>query len=518
MFRRSIFAALACVFLCTGIAEASHFRFGQTTWRRIANNPDGSVTVEFTSTQAWRTSALDMLGLDFDDGNFYSPASQDITDIFTGLDLAGESYTIRRYIVQHTYSSTDITSKGGVFVANSESCCRIFSLLNASSADERIQTVVNLNNNNQGSAVSSIPVILQMSISQINTLTIASADPDGDTLGCRMATSGESEIPSLASVGSNVISVSPSCILSWDLTNTTIADVGSKFAVQVMIEETNRCNGQNLCGGIALDFIIELVQGNPPTCASDKPANNTLYVDHSFSATFTGTDSDPGALLTVTSFNAPSGSNLSPVSGSQQAAPFAATFQWTPQESDRGSVHSMLVTFQDETGLQSVCTLSLTVSQTDPVFTCSPVNVEPLLFALDGNAFHQKALALQGAKQLKKTGKAGAKAASQIVKLANALYQQTWISVWSKLHSIAQDCSSSPNVEFCSTVAVNGASISEYLSGADALNNLIVSTAAKLKKAGVKSYAKKLSAAAAKAKSEATSSLGQLPSTTQICQ
>ena len=82
---------------------ASHFRFGHTTWSRVSDNPDGSVTVEFTTVQAWRASFLDMLATDPGDGT--GGISGPITDIGTFTDIGGESYTIRTYSVQHTYSA-----------------------------------------------------------------------------------------------------------------------------------------------------------------------------------------------------------------------------------------------------------------------------------------------------------------------------------------------------------------------------------------------------------------------------
>lgn len=535
MQKRILLSVVALLMLCAAtVAEATHFRFGHTTWRRVSDNVDGSVTVEFISTQAWRATAPDMLGLDFGDGSFFSPADPgDITDLFTGTDLAGEGFVIRRYIVQHTYSQADITANNGIFVASGQSCCRISTLQNAADNSMNIQAVVNLLNGNQGSAVSNVPVILQMSIGQVNSLTLGAVDPDGDTLNCRMATSSESYINNLATVGGQDVAVSTNCVLSWDLSSTTLADVGKKYAVQVKLDESNRCSagggnqGQGqaalglptLCSSVALDFIIELVEGNPPSCVSSKPTNNVVYVNKSFSASFTGSDVDPGALLTVSSFGAPAGSNLSPVSGSQQAAPLTATFEWTPAESDRGSVNSVLITFQDETGLQSVCSLGLQVSVNDPVFTCTPVDLAPQLFALDGNGHQQQLLAVQAAKRLKKLKiKNASKQAQTLVQLAKASYQATWTTVWTKLPGLSQDCSTSPNVEFCSTVAVNNAPLAEYQAGTNTLNALIVDAANKLIKSGQKKYGNQLKASAQNLLNEANAVVATLPANTQVCQ
>ena len=92
------------VFAFSHDSMASHFRFAHTTWKKISTLPDGSIVVQFDSTQAWRESALDILGIDFGDGDSYTPAEIDITNVLTTTDIAGEDYTIRFYTTQHTYS------------------------------------------------------------------------------------------------------------------------------------------------------------------------------------------------------------------------------------------------------------------------------------------------------------------------------------------------------------------------------------------------------------------------------
>lgn len=492
------------------VAEASHFRFAHNTWRRVSDNPDGSVTVEFTSLQAWRADGLDMLGLDFGDGNFYFPAAQDITDVFTGTDLAGEGYTIRRYVVQHSYDAAAIASNGGQFLVVGESCCRIGSLINAGDASERIETRVDLNGGNQGSPVSNIPVILQLSFGQTNTLALGIADPQGDPFSCRMASSSESQIPALATAGGNDIEVSPNCVLSWNLTGTTLTDVGNKYAVQIIIEETNRCVGQS-CGSIALDFIIELVQGNPPSCSSDKPVNNTVYANFPFSATFTGTDTDPGAVLTLTSFGAPAASTFTPASGASQAAPFAAQFQWTPTDADRGTAQAVLVTYQDETGLQGVCTMSLQVSLTDPEITCGTVNVMGTQFAMDGNAFAQRGSARNAARKFRANG-GSKKAYKNYLKDADKFYVEAWTNAW----VIPNDLLACGTTDLCTEVSTS-ALTAPYLDAVAQLDTLTKSIISKIKAQGQSRQARSLSKSSKAVYTASVQAAAALPPTQSSC-
>ncbi len=492
------------------VAQASHFRFAHHTWRRISDNVDGSVTVEFTLLQAWRLSAPDILGIDFGDGESFYPSDPDIFNIFTGSDLAGEGYVIRRYVVQHTYSAQAITNNGGIFLAESSDCCRIGSLINAGSGSERIEVLVDLNTNNQGSPVSSIPVILQMSFGQQNSLSLGVADPQGEPLNCRMASSAESEISSLAEAAGNQLTVSQNCVLSWDLSGTTLADVGSKYAAQVVIEESNRC-GQNGCGRVGLDFIIEIVQGNPPTCQSDKQVNNTLYVNVPFTANFTGSDTDPGATLTLSSFGAPAGATLSPDNGTTSSAPMSAQLSWTPGEADRGSAHAVLLSYQDETGLQGVCSLSLQVSETDPVVTCDSLSIMGNLFAMDGSAHAQRSAAKAAAKHFLASG-GSSKEYKNFVKDAEKLYIKAWIETW----TIPGGMLSCPASDLCSSIST--ASLTgPYLDTVGQLDTLIKKIINKIKSQGQSKLAKSLGKTNSKAYAASVAAAASVPGTQSSC-
>ncbi len=325
-----------------GSAEASHFRYAHTTWRRVSGN-----TVEFTSTQAWRSDFLDNLPITFGDATPSGVGTPATIGTFT--DVAGESYTVRRYTVQHAYASE------GPYTAFSSSCCRISTLVNAADASERIETIVDLRNANQGSPVSSIPVILQMVHGGVNNVPLPTADPDLDPISCRMATSAESQIPTVATAGGHTLSVSPDCTLSW---NTSGTIVGRKYAAQVMVEETHAGN----LSRVALDFIIEIVDGSlnhPPECTG-LSGQQVVNVGEPFQANFTGDDED-GDPLTVSHLGLPPGASLAPPSGTQQASPFNSTFSWTPQPSDAGSAHAVTIVYTDPSSLQATCSFSVTV-------------------------------------------------------------------------------------------------------------------------------------------------------------
>lgn len=341
------------------LANASHFRFGHLTWSRIQDNPDGSVEVRFTYLQAWRTSALSSsdVPLPIDPGDSSGQITPPpYTDLGTFMDVSGEEYTILSYSVNHTYQSA------GQYLAESGGCCRIGSLVNASSASEKVEAYVDLTGGNLGSPISNIPVILQMAQGEVNTINLPIADPDLDPTSCRMATVSESSIPSVVQAGGQTLEVSSACVLSWDTSGTT---VGEKYAVQVAINEDNRCTGEE-CGRVSLDFIIEIVDGNPPKCTTNSSTQNIVYAGETFQADFTGTDMDQGEMLTVNMLGAPGNAMLTPANNTTQAPPFNVQFSWQATQADRGSAYSVLIVYTDEIGLQGTCTFSVSVPDNEP--------------------------------------------------------------------------------------------------------------------------------------------------------
>lgn len=347
-----IAVALALVGTMASKAEASHFRFGHNPWSRSTGN-----AVTFNFVQAWRLAADDDLEIDFGDtGVDLGPQ----VVIGTFSDLAGEQYLVESHSTPHTYASE------GPFLASTEDCCRISSLVNAGDESERIETTVDLRNGNTGSPVSSVPVIVQFPQGVTYGYTLPVADPDGDPVTCRMATPAESYIPQVATAGGFSISVSSDCVLTWNTSGTT---VGQKYAVQVMLEENHAGN----VGKVALDFIVEIAGnvGNSPVC-SGVSGNSIVNVGQTFTANVMGTDAD-GDNLKLGNFGLPPGATLTPPSGTTQAQPFAATFEWTPQAGDAGTAYAVTLVYSDPGGRQGTCAFSLNV----PATVCGNETIEP---------------------------------------------------------------------------------------------------------------------------------------------
>ncbi|QPJ64332.1 MAG: HYR domain-containing protein [Candidatus Nitrohelix vancouverensis] len=339
---------LTLFFMIMGAADAfaTHFRFGQITWKKT-----GPTTVQFTVTSAWRssfgvqpTSQVVELG----DGTW----GQAGPVVATLSDLRGESYNIHTNTFSKTYPGT------GPYRASIDSCCRISTLSNGSDTIYRVQTMVDLRGSQTGSTISSITPQLQWPQGP-NSVALPFADPDSNNVTCSLAAlSGTTDAGynTHPTAGGNALSVSSDCVVSWDATS---AADKSKWALQVELTE----------GGLTsdLDFIIEvngqLALNEAPTCTLNGPVNSTVGVGQAFAISATGNDLED-TQLTMTALGVPAGATLVPSSGTTQNDPFNTTFNFTPTTT--GS-HAVTINFADSQNAQGSCNFSLNVVNAPPV-------------------------------------------------------------------------------------------------------------------------------------------------------
>ena len=291
---RWIYALTALLFCSSMPLDASHFRYGHVTWRVV---DEDTRTVEFTVTTAWRSSFIGNPRIYFGDGA--SHFSNSVSTIFEGTDLAGESYTLRQYTVEHSYATE------GPYTAYIIGCCRIWTVINAPSDYYIVETAVDLRNGNTGSPVSSLPVILQMTQGELNTVQIPAADPDGDSFTVRLATPQESGMDNIASAGTESIDIDNNGDLTWDTESTS---VGDKYAAQVVIEENHAGN----ISKVALDFIIEIVDASetePPTIADATSDLQVVTANQPLSLSMTVTDPQDED-ITITAIGLPDGASI----------------------------------------------------------------------------------------------------------------------------------------------------------------------------------------------------------------
>ncbi|MCA9620915.1 MAG: hypothetical protein KC731_17960, partial [Myxococcales bacterium] len=355
---RYVRSLAALVFACATLllaarAEASHFRYGNIAWK-VPDPINAPLTVEFTVTHGWRSDFVDSVLLDFGDGQ--SESSTDVT-IGTGLDAAGESYTIQRFVTTHTYASP------GSYTAFFENCCRVGTLQNAPSADFRVEADLSLeaDGSNTSGPISGIPVIIQMEIGGIRQFVLPVLEPDNDPIACRFSTVLESGIPvNPPTVNANPVTfVSPGCTIEWDLSSLTSANVGQKNAISIEVESTHAGS----VSSTTIDYIIEFVpEDTVPTCTGS--GNFTATVGQPFSHNLAFTEPGDG-ILNLAVNDAPVGSVTTPGDGSVLTVPYptAVNFSWTPTVSDAGTSRLIQFVGTNATNLFGFCTLIITVPQ-----------------------------------------------------------------------------------------------------------------------------------------------------------
>ena len=323
------------MFALPATAFASHFRGASINWTR----PQTNQVVTFTVTHSWRAAAPNGIDLVFGDGTSNSGSALG-TLLGTFTDSTGLQYNTYRRTITHTYAGA------GPYTAYFASCCRI-SQVSGQGNGFRVESVVSFANGNTASPAVGAPSLVQMVGGTQNTLTLPVVDPDNSsTFTCVLSQSsqaGNMTSPTWLSVNAST------CVV----TGTPPTSGTALFAYSVRVTDNN--------GAVStFDGMIERVTGSPPTCAGGGSFNAT--VGQPFSTQFTGTN-PTGGTVTMSMLSQPSGSTLSPTSGT---SPVNSTFNWTPTSSDFGQTYAASVIVTNSQNLQTTCALGLTVPLNSP--------------------------------------------------------------------------------------------------------------------------------------------------------
>ncbi|KAL3822821.1 hypothetical protein ACHAXA_011458, partial [Cyclostephanos tholiformis] len=258
-------------------------------------NPGNSTPgdVEFTIETAWRTDyGSEMIMLDFGDGTSASTGFFDIitsaSAIGTFTDGAGESYTLHKHKTTHTYSSVTMP-----YTASFQNCCRISTLKNSLAGWYGVGTSVRLNTGLLSTPQVSLPAIIQMYEGAANSIDIMTFIfySGSDIISCSYNADGTELAPlshpltsdgfaSLPTAGGNGLKVTNDCKLEWDLTSYNSSTQYDKYAVSMVIKIAAKTFVQSL------DFIVELVEGTPLTCAARTPVIFNAYPGETKQASF----------------------------------------------------------------------------------------------------------------------------------------------------------------------------------------------------------------------------------------
>jgi hypothetical protein len=331
-------------------ASASHFRYGNISWRVVSGR-----TIEFKVSQSWRYTAFyPQLGsvintdvLNFGDGT-YGNINLNVTTINTTEDwFYGEA------VVTHTYASN------ANFLAFFASCCKISTLQNNRDGNWRVESVVTVGNNNN-SPVVTLPTIANLPTGQAAaSFNVPVADPDGDVVTFRLATSAE-----MAGTQPAGFAVSATGVATF---NTVGKNPGELYNAAIAVTDSKGAK-------TVVDFIIKITNQStaPAFNYGITPANGTVFqVSPGQSVNFNvnATDADGGDIVTLQAVGIPPGAVLSP-SLPQTGNPVQSSFSWTPTASNLGTNVINFIA-QDLQGVQKNTSVTILVSL-KPVFNVPP--------------------------------------------------------------------------------------------------------------------------------------------------
>ncbi|MBU6119472.1 HYR domain-containing protein [Hymenobacter siberiensis] len=354
---------LLCCVLALGAASparASHFRYGNITWRTVTTDATGR-TVQLKVSESFRRSFFSgniVVGsvvsvadnLYFGDGGVTS-----INLTVTSVDVAADNF-YGEFTVTHTYPAAIN------YTAYFSSSARLSTLFNNANGTWYVKTIVNAGTGNN-SPVSTLPPVVNLATGQAAAaFQLAANDPDGDPLTYSLATSADLNGTAFTNAPGLAINATTGGITF----NTVSAPVGRIYDAMVKVSD-----GKTV---VLVDFIIQItnVSAPPKFDYSITPSNNYVYqvapgtpINFSVRAT----DSDAGDIVTLKGIGLPPGASMSPALPAT-GNPVLSTFSWTPTTSTLGT---SVITFvaQDAVGVQTNTSVTIQVS-TKPTFDVPP--------------------------------------------------------------------------------------------------------------------------------------------------
>jgi len=348
--------------LAVSTAQATHFRYGNLSWRQLPTDPTGR-TIEYKLTMGFRlgfftptptvgstvtnTAANSGAAFNFGDGNSISVFDFKVTSVNTADDyLYGEA------TLTYTYGATAPAS----LTAFIESSARLNGLQNNAGGRYRIAAQVNVGSANANlPPASTLPPIINLPVSQsAATFTVPATDPDGNPLIFSLATAADLGVTSYTFTQPTGFSITSAGVATFD-TRTPKA-VNQLYNAIIKISD-----GKSF---VIVDFLIKIVAASAPPVfvyGGITPANNATiqtYVGCPVDFTVRATDTDPTSnTITLQGVGLPPGSVFSPVTGTNTVT---SAFSFTPT-TEGTSVTSFFA--QDNIGNQVLTSVTFRVIQ-----------------------------------------------------------------------------------------------------------------------------------------------------------
>ncbi|WP_460954170.1 beta strand repeat-containing protein [Spirosoma litoris] len=349
-------------------ANATHFRYGNLSWRQLPSDATGR-TIEFKLTMGFRLSysnfsptptvgstvsnanANGSAAFTYGDGTTTTAFNFTVTSVNTADD-----YFYAEAILTKAYSTT------GNFTAFIEASARLSTLQNNGDGRYRINSLVNVGAANANlPPASTLPPIVNLPFNQsAATFTVPATDPDGNPLTFSLATAADLGATSYTFTQPTNFSISSSGVATFDTRSPKA--VGQLYNAIIKISD-----GKSF---VIVDFIIKIVAASDPPVfvyGGITPANNSTiqtYVGCPINFNVRATDTDPTSnTITLQGVGLPSGATFSPVTGSNTVT---SAFSFNPT-TEGTSVTSFYA--QDNIGNQAITSVTFRVLQ--PLLTAN---------------------------------------------------------------------------------------------------------------------------------------------------
>ncbi len=346
-------------------AEATHFRYGNITWKRVPGNNN---QIEFKISQSWRRSfysnpsigAIINTGYAFNTGIGNIPLDVTVTSVNVSEDwFYGEKTVIINYPGPGTYQ------------AGFMNCCRISNLSNNGDREFNIRTTVTVGNANDAPITTMTPFI-NLPVGLTNaTYQIPTTDPNGDSISYSMTPNGQFGSGTVQPAG---ISVSPTGLITF---NTVGRPINSLHNASITISDSK--------GAVTVvDFIIRVTPPSTPPAYNYTitPNNNFTYIvapGSPVNFNLNASDADQGQTVTINGVGLPVGSVFSNVVGN----PGTASFSWTPSLSNLGT-YLLNFTATDNVGASTNTIVQIIVTA-DPSFSAPTPGNNSIFCTVPGN-------------------------------------------------------------------------------------------------------------------------------------